>query len=66
MRNTFGHSCDITAKSFADLAEFRKEHVLYTALYLAEIIFIQPAFCRQNCIAQTPKFPCAPNAASKP
>jgi hypothetical protein len=44
MRNTFGHSCDITAKSFADLAEFRKEHVLYTALYLAEIIFIQPAF----------------------
>ena len=46
MRNAFSDLCDITAKNFADFAELRKEHVVAAALYLAEIIFIQPAFCR--------------------
>ena len=46
MRNAFSHLCDITAKNFADFAELGKEHVVAAALYLAEIIFIQPAFCR--------------------
>jgi hypothetical protein len=46
MRDAFSHLCDITAKNFADFAELRKEHVVAAGLYLAEIIFIQPAFCR--------------------
>ena len=46
MRNAFSHLSDITAKNFADLAELGKKHVVAAALYLAEIIFIQPAFCR--------------------
>jgi len=46
MRNAFSHLCDITAKNFADFAELGKEHVVAAALYLAEIMFIQPAFCR--------------------